>query len=89
MLHQKIDHIETFLSELDELKKSNLISGKTKLCNDWITLSLTSDLSEAIANHPELRWGKFFSQMTIDELIVLLKVDVEEKKKELEKEKVQ
>lgn len=83
MLKKKIQHLQCFLNELDDLKKQKLITWNTRLYKDWISISLTSDLSEAIANHNYIFWWKFLSQVTIDELIYVLSIDIKEKEEKL------
>lgn len=90
MLQQKIDHIdyiEKLILELDDLKSSGKISEKTKIKGDGICVAPTSDLIYAIANYPN--WKRDLSQITVNELIAILKFDIEETKKELEEWKNQ
>ncbi|MDD3262867.1 MAG: hypothetical protein PHR61_03390 [Candidatus Absconditabacteria bacterium] len=87
MLQQKIDHINSVIYELEELKSKEKINGKTKIYGQGISISLTSDLSEAISNYYAKNEGKTFKETTVDELIGILNLDIEEKKELLKKEK--
>lgn len=87
MLQQKIDHINSVIYELEELKSKEKINWKTKIYGQWISISLTSDLSEAISNYYAKNEGKTFKETTVDELIGILNLDIEEKKELLKKEK--
>ena len=87
MLQQKIDHINGVIYELEELKSNKKINWKTKIYGQWISISLTSDLSEAISNYYAKNEGKTFKETTVDELIDILNLDIEGKKELLKKEK--
>lgn len=80
MLQAKIIHITQIIEELEELKISKMILWITKIYGEWIFISLTSDLSEAISNYYAKNEWKTFKETTIDELIDILKADIEEKK---------
>jgi len=87
MLQQKIDHISIVVDELKQIKSEKNISWKTKIYGQWIFISLTSDLSEAISNYYAKNQSKTFRETTLDELIDILNLDIEGKKELLKKEK--
>lgn len=81
MLKWKLANIKSVVDELESLKKESKITWNTKLYGDGISIALTADLSEAIANNISLFWWKLLSQVTIDELIYVLSIDIKEKEK--------
>lgn len=86
MLHRKIIDIEKVIEELQQLKAIEKIAWTTKIYGQWIFISLTSDLSEALANYYAKNQHKSFRGTTVDELITILELDIEEKKLALEEQ---
>lgn len=86
LLQEKIDHIGRVVDEFNGLKLTGKITGLTKIVWDWITLCLTSDLSEAIANHNAKYTAKSLKETTVDDLLFILEADLVEKRLALEEE---
>jgi hypothetical protein len=87
-MQERINNISKVIKNLEDIKNNDKVSWTTKIYGEWISIAITSDLSDVIANYYAKNKGKTFRETTVDELIAILEADIEEKKLKLDEENV-